>query len=95
VRRAAIELVLAVAAAVGCVASWLSAQSTVVVPPVSDGEPATTSVLYDPSWLIIAFMLGTLAGVLLVVGVGRWRRSRRSGASALRKRPHEDVTKYA
>jgi hypothetical protein len=75
VRRAVLEVVLAVAAAVGCVASWLLAQTSVVVAPVSDGEPATTSVVYDPFWLFIALLLGTLAGVLLVVGVARWRRS--------------------
>jgi hypothetical protein len=74
VRRALLEVVLAVAAAVGCVATWLMAQSTVVVAPVSDGEPATTSVVYDPFWLFIAFLLGTLSGVLLVVGAARWRR---------------------
>jgi hypothetical protein len=76
VRRAILEVVLAVAAAIGCVASWLLAQSPVAVAPVSDGEPATTSVAYDPLWLFIALVLGTLAGVLLVVGAARWRRSR-------------------
>jgi hypothetical protein len=76
VRRAILEVVLAVAAAIGCVASWLLAQSSVAVAPVSDGEPATTSVAYNPLWLFIAFALGTLAGVLLVVGAARWRRSR-------------------
>ena len=65
-RRAVLEVVLAVAAAVGCVASWLSAQTSVVLAPVSDGEPTTTSVEYDPFWLFIALVLGTLAGVLLV-----------------------------
>jgi hypothetical protein len=75
VRQALIEVVLGLVAAVGCVATWLWAQSSVVVAPVSDGEPATTSVVYDPFLLSIAFLLGTLAGVLLVVGGTRWRRS--------------------
>jgi hypothetical protein len=66
-------LLLAVAAAVGCVLSWQHAQSTVAIPPVADGEPSTTSVVYYPPLLAAAFVLGTLAGVLLVVGVGRWR----------------------
>lgn len=75
-RRAILELVLAIAAAVGCVASWLGSQSTVVIPPAADGEPTTTSVTYYPPWLFAVFVLGTLAGVLAVVGIARWRRSR-------------------
>jgi hypothetical protein len=73
-RRAVLELALGVAAAGGCVASWLRAQSSVVVPPIADGEPTTTSVVYYPPLLALAFLLGTLGGVLLVVGVARWRR---------------------
>ena len=73
-RRAVLELVLAVAAAAGCVASWLAAQSTVAVPPIADGEPPTSSVTYYPPWLLAALVLGTLAGVLAVVGAARWRR---------------------
>jgi hypothetical protein len=76
VRRSILELVLAVAAAVGCVAGWITAQSTVIVPPIADGEPATTSVTYYPPLLVLAFAMGTLAGVLAVVGVARWRRAR-------------------
>jgi hypothetical protein len=74
-RRAVLEWVLAVAAAVGCVASWVRAQSTVVIPPIADGEPSTTSVEYYAPLLFLAFVLGTLAGVLAVVGVARWHRS--------------------
>jgi len=80
--RAVLELVLAVAAAVGCIASWLAAQSTVVNAPVAEGEPPTTSVSYYPPWLLAAFVLGTLAGVLAVVGVFRWRRCRASASAA-------------
>ena len=75
-RRAVLELVLAVAAAVGCVASWVRAESTVVIAPIANGEPSTTSVVYYAPLLFLAFVLGTLAGVLAVVGVARWRRSR-------------------
>jgi Flp pilus assembly protein CpaB len=71
-----LELVLAVAAAVGCVASWLGAQYTVAVPPIADGEPATTAMAFYPPLLVLTFVLGTLAGVLAVVGVSRWRASR-------------------
>ena len=75
-RRAVLELVLAVVAAVGCVASWVRAESTVVIAPIADGEPSTTSVVYYAPLLFLAFVLGTLAGVLAVVGVARWRRAR-------------------
>jgi len=69
------ELVLAVAAAVGAVASWIGAQSPVDVAPIADGQPATTSVAYYPPMVMLALVLGTLAGVLAVVGVSRLRRS--------------------
>ena len=75
-RRAVAELLLAVAAAVGCVASWMTAQSTVTVPPIADGEPATSSVTYYPPLVVLALALGTLAGVLVVVSAARWRRTR-------------------
>jgi hypothetical protein len=75
-RRAVLELVLAVAAAVGCGASWVRAESTVVIAPIANGEPSTSSVEYYAPLLFLAFVLGTLAGVLAVVGVARWRRCR-------------------
>jgi high-affinity K+ transport system ATPase subunit B len=73
--RARIELVLAVVAVVGCVLSWLAASSTVVVAPVLDGEPQTTSVAYSPPLLVLALILATIGGVLAVLGVARLRRS--------------------
>jgi hypothetical protein len=72
--KARIELVLAVVAAVGCVLSWLAAESTVVVAPVLDGEPQTTSIVYSPPLLVLALTLATVAGVLAVVGIARLRR---------------------
>lgn len=69
--RAAIEFAVALAAAVGCAASWIASRTTVVIPPVGDGEPATTSISYYPPWLFAAFVLGTLAGVLLVLATVR------------------------
>lgn len=72
--RATIELLLAVVAAVGCVLSWLGASSTVVVAPVLDGEPMTTSVDYSPPMLVLSLLLATIAGVLAVDGFGRLRR---------------------
>jgi hypothetical protein len=74
-RRAVLELLLALAAAVGCVVSWVRAESTVMIAPVANGEPSMTSVEYYAPLLFLAFVLGTLAGVLFVVGAARWRRS--------------------
>jgi hypothetical protein len=73
--RATIELVLAVVAAAGCVLSWLAARSTVVVAPVLDGEPMTTSVVYSPPLLVLSVLLATVAGVLAVLGIARLRRT--------------------
>ncbi len=73
-RRAAVELGLAVAAAVGCLVSWLAASSTVDVAPVLDSEPATTSISYYPPLLALALALATVAGVLTVLAVARLRR---------------------
>jgi hypothetical protein len=74
-RRAIVELVVAVAAAVGCVAAWLAASSTMVVAPVLAGEPQTTSVGYSPPLIVLSLILATVAGVLAVLGVARLRRS--------------------
>jgi hypothetical protein len=79
--RAFIELALACAAAVGCAFSWSGVRSTVAVAPVTKGQPVTTSVVYDPSLLLLTLLLATAAGMLAVVGVARLRRaSRRSTA---------------
>ena len=76
--RATLELVLAVVAAVGCVLSWLSAGSTVVVAPVLDGEPKTTSVVYSPPLLVLSLILAAVAGALAVVAIARLRRGQRT-----------------
>ena len=73
--RARVELVLALVAAVGCVLSWWAAGSTVTVSPVLDGQPPTTSVVYSPPMVVLSLLLATVAGVLVVVGIARVRRS--------------------
>jgi hypothetical protein len=79
--RAIVELVLACAAAVGCAISWSGVRSTVAVAPVVDGQPVTSSVVYNPSLLLLTLLLATAAGMLAVIGVARLRRtSRRSTA---------------
>jgi hypothetical protein len=72
--RARVELMVAVVAAAGCVLSWLAASTTVVVAPVLDGEPMTSSVVYNPPLLVLSLFLATVAGVLVVVGIARSRR---------------------
>jgi hypothetical protein len=72
--KARIELLVAVAAAIGCVVSWLAASSTVVVAPVLEGEPQTTSVVYSPPLLVLSLLLATLAGVMAVLGFAGLRR---------------------
>ncbi len=72
--RARVELMLALVAAAGCVLSWLAASTTVVVAPVLDGEPMTSSVVYSPPLLALSLFLATVAGVLVVVGIARSRR---------------------
>lgn len=77
--RAFIELALACAAALGCAASWLGVRSAVAVAPVTDGQPVTTSVVYDPQLMLLTLLLATAAGMLAVVGVARLGRARRAG----------------
>jgi hypothetical protein len=73
--RAFVELVLAVAAAVGCGFSWSAVRSPVEVAPVAKGQPVTTAIVYDPSLLLLTLLLATAAGMLAVVGVARLRRA--------------------
>ncbi|BBX18860.1 hypothetical protein CRI77_01755 [Mycolicibacterium duvalii] len=75
-RRAIGELVVAVLAAAGAVVSWISASSPVVVAPILDGEPATTSQVYYTPLLTLSLLLATAAGVLAVLGVAHLRRRR-------------------
>jgi ABC-type spermidine/putrescine transport system permease subunit II len=73
-RRAIIELLVAVAAAIGCVLSWLAARSTVDIAPLLEGEPMTTSVAYSAPLLVLSLLLATVAGVLAVLAIARSRR---------------------
>ena len=73
--RALVELVLALAALVCAGLSWSHARHTVAVAPIADGQPVTTSLVYDPQQLLMTMLMATLAGVLAVVGAARLRRS--------------------
>lgn len=73
-RRAVLELVLAALSVVGAVSSWCASRSQVVVAPVLEGEPSTTSIAYHPPLLALALILATVAGVLTVLAMARLRR---------------------
>ncbi len=74
--RALLELAFALGALAGAGVTWSHARHTVGVAPIADGQPSTTSLVYDPQQLLLTMLLVTVAGVLLVVGAARLRRSR-------------------
>lgn len=74
---AVIELLLACAAAVGCAVTWSAVRSAVAVAPVRKDHPATMSVVYDPSMLLLTLLLAAVAGMLAVIGIARLRRAGR------------------
>lgn len=76
-------LVLAAGAAVGCVLSWLAAVTTVVVAPVLENEPLTTSARYSAPLVALSLLLASAAGVLAVLAFSSLRAAavrRRAGA---------------
>jgi hypothetical protein len=77
--RALVELGLACAALVGGAVSWAHARQVRGVAPIADGQPATTSLVYNPQLLLLTMLLVTAAGVLAVVGIARLLRERRVG----------------
>jgi NO-binding membrane sensor protein with MHYT domain len=79
--RSLVELALAGAALVGAGVTWMNARHTVPVAPVADGQPFTTSLVYDPQLLLLTMILVTTAGVLAVVAIARLRRQRVAGSN--------------
>ena len=75
-RVALIQLVVAGLALVGAIASWLAAGSTEKVPPILEGQPEMTTVVYYPPLVLLALAQLTAAGVLAVLGVAKLRASR-------------------
>lgn len=71
------QLVLAAIAAAGALFAWSNVRSWVDVAPITDGQPATVSVVYDPPLMMLSWLLATAAGVLLVLGVSGLRRGLR------------------
>ena len=74
--RHAVQLVLALAAAAAAAWCWPRVSSLVDVAPVTEGQPATVSVVYSAPVLVLVLVLVTAAGVLAVLGVAGWRRRR-------------------
>jgi hypothetical protein len=75
--RHVVQAVLAVAAAAGAVLSWAQVRSLVDVAPVTEGQPATVSVVYDPPMMVLTLVLATAAGVLAILGIAGLRRGSR------------------
>ncbi len=74
--KPAVQLVLSALTGVAAVLCWLQVKSWVDVPPITDGQPATVSVVYDPPLMVLTWLLATTAGVLAVLGVAGLRRRR-------------------
>ncbi|ORJ60984.1 hypothetical protein [Mycobacterium simiae] len=74
--RGLLELGLAGVALVGVGVCWLHARHTVAVAPVTDGQPSTTALVYNPQLLLLAMLLAMTAAVLAVLGTARLRRAR-------------------
>jgi hypothetical protein len=74
--RAVLALALACVALAGAGLTWVHARHTVRVAPIADGQPFTTSLVYNPQLLLLSLMLVTTTGVLAVLGIARLRRER-------------------
>jgi hypothetical protein len=70
------QLVLAAIAAVGAAGCWSQVRSWVDVAPITDGQPPTVSVVYNPPLMMLSWLLATAAGVLLVLSISGLRRGR-------------------
>jgi hypothetical protein len=74
--RHTVQLVMGAAAIAAAVLCWLQVTSLVDVPPVTEGQPATVSVVYDPPLMMLSWLLATVGGVLAVLGAAGLRRDR-------------------
>ena len=72
-----LQLILASAAVTGAAVCWSHIRSWVEVAPVTEGQPGTVSVVYDPPLMMLAWLLATTGGVLAVLAVTGLRRRRR------------------
>ena len=76
VNRHVVQLVVAVLAGVAAALLWPSISTPVDVAPVTEGQPATVSIVYHAPVLLLVWLLATTAGVLVVLGVAGVRRRR-------------------
>ena len=74
--RHTVQLVMGAVAIAAAVLCWLQVTSLVDVPPVTEGQPATVSVVYDPPLMMLSWLLATVGGVLAVLGAAGLRRDR-------------------
>lgn len=72
--RYVVQLLAALAAIVGAALCWARVRSLVDIAPVTEGQPRTISVVYDPPMMVLALVLATTAGVLAILGVAGLRR---------------------
>lgn len=72
-----VQTLLAGAAIIAAVLCWSQVTSLVDVPPVTEGQPPTVSVVYDPPLMMLSWALATVGGVLGVLGVAGLRRRRK------------------
>lgn len=77
-RTPVVQSVVAGVALVGAVLSWLAAGSQEHVPPVLEGQPTMTTMVYYPPLVVLALLLLAASGVLAVLGFAGRRRSRRA-----------------
>ena len=75
--RHTVQLVMGAVAIAAAVLCWLQVTSLVDVPPVTEGQPATVSVVYDPPLMMLSWLLATVGGVLAVLAVTGLCRRRR------------------
>ena len=73
--RRVLQLLLAFAAAAAAALCWSQVMSMVEVAPVTEGQPATASAVYDPPMMLLTLLLVTTAGVLAVLGLAGMRRA--------------------
>ncbi|MDD4866675.1 MAG: hypothetical protein PHQ28_05970 [Mycobacterium sp.] len=83
--RAALELGLGCVALVAAGVSWSHAARARHVAPIADGQPVTTSLVYNPQLLLLTLVLVTTAGVLAAIGITRLFRGRRPPNTARRR----------
>lgn len=70
-----LQLVLAALAAAAAAVCWAHVRTLVDVAPITEGQPGTVSVVYNPPLMMLSWLLLTAAGVLAVLGVAGLRRS--------------------